>query len=74
DVYAPWHPPMDQLGLRPLLVAHMAEVGVDVTDAEARIRAGQIHILLASLTYCAYEGRTDDLIEVHTRLLPLLDG
>lgn len=64
---------MDQLGLRSILVAHMAEVGIDVTDANARIRASQIHILLASLTYCAYEGRLDDLVGAHARLLTLLD-
>ncbi len=73
DTWSSWHPPMDEVALVATVLDHLARTGVDLTDAAARLRLARVHILLDSLSYCATRGRDQDLVDVHARLLPLLD-
>jgi hygromycin-B 4-O-kinase len=72
DVWAPWHPAIAEVRFRERALAHMAERGDDLTDADERIRAGGLRILLDALGYCALLGRHDDLVGIRARLEPLL--
>lgn len=72
DVWTPWHPAIAEVRLRERALAHLGARGVDLTDAEARIRASQIHILLEALGYCTLLDRRDDLPGIRARLGSLL--
>lgn len=73
DFWAPWHPGLDAVGWRAAAMDHLAAVGVDLADADDRMRACQLHMGLDSLPYCVSIGRLDDAADVAARLGPLLD-
>lgn len=72
DVWTPWHPAIAEVRFRERALAHQAARGADLTDADARIRACQIHILCAALAYSTLVDRPDDVAGIRGRLEPLL--
>jgi hygromycin-B 4-O-kinase len=72
EVWAPWYPAITEIGLRDRALAHMAARGADLTDADERIRAGQIRILLNAIAHSALLGRTEHRAAFAARLEPLL--
>jgi hygromycin-B 4-O-kinase len=68
DVWAPWHPAIAEVRFRERALAHLGAHDVDLTDADARIRASQISILVEALGYCTLLGRTDDMAGIGARL------
>ncbi|HEX7136136.1 MAG TPA: aminoglycoside phosphotransferase family protein [Iamia sp.] len=72
DVWTPWHPAIAEVRFRERALAHLGAHGVDLTDADARIRASQVHVLVEALGFCALLGRSDDVIGVAARLEGLL--
>jgi len=72
DVWAPWHPAIAEVRLRERALAHLGAHGVDLTDAEARIRASQVHVLLDALGYSSLLERHDDIAGIQARLEGLI--
>lgn len=72
DVWTPWHPAIAEVRFRERALAHLGAVGVDLTDADARIRASQVHVLLDALAYSTLLGRHDDVAGIRSRLTSLL--
>lgn len=73
-LWAPWHPGLAAVGWRDAALAHLGEQGVDLTDANERIAASQIHSVLAGIPYCTKLGLFDEAVAVAARIAPLLDG
>lgn len=73
DVCSIWHPAIAEAAVLDSGLAHLARTGVDLTDAALRIQACQVRILVAALGYCAFVHRSDDLVAIRERLLPLID-
>jgi hygromycin-B 4-O-kinase len=72
DVWTPWHPAIAEVRFRERALAHLGAHGVDLTGADARIRASQVHVLVEALAFCALLGRSDDIAGVAARLEGLL--
>lgn len=72
EVWSPWYPAIAEVGQRERALAHGAERGADLTDADERIRAGQIRILLNAVAYSALLGRTEHRAAFAAGLEPLL--
>lgn len=73
DFWGPSLPPMDSVGVTDQVLSHLATVGAEVDDVEARLHACRLHIALADIAYCAFAGRIEVLAAGPTLLLPLLD-
>jgi len=73
DLWSPWHTGLDAIDLRGTALRHLADAGVALDDAEARLLACSLHIGLAGLAYSALMGRADDIAAIRRRLVPLLD-
>ncbi|HMJ77041.1 MAG TPA: aminoglycoside phosphotransferase family protein [Iamia sp.] len=72
DVWTPWHPAIAEVRFRERALAHLGAHGLDLTDADARIRAIQIYILVEALGYSSLLGRVDDMAGIGARLRALL--
>lgn len=72
DVWTPWHPAIAEVRFRERALAHRAARGADLTDAEVRIRACQLHILCDALADSTLLDRPDDVAGIRARLEPLL--
>lgn len=71
--WAPWHAGLEALDLGPTVLRHLAETGVAVPDADARLRGCLLHIGLDHQAYCAWTGDHDDLIRITAQTNALLD-
>ncbi len=72
DTWTPWHPAIAEVRFRERALAHLAARGADLSDADDRIRAAQLHILVDALAYSTSRGRADDVAGISARLEGLL--
>lgn len=72
QTWGPSLPPMDTVDVAGAALRHLDEMGADVDDCEARLRACRLHIALADLAYCTFVGRREVLAAGPLLLLPLL--
>ena len=62
--WSPWFPSMKGIDFRKEALRHYAEIGLEVTDFEKRIRCYEIHIGLESLVYGSFKENWDFVGEV----------
>jgi hygromycin-B 4-O-kinase len=72
EVWSPWHAGLGAIDIRRELLDDVAALGDSFGDVGDRMRACSLRILVDALGYCAFVGRTDDLVAIDAQLTTLL--
>lgn len=58
--WAPWFPSLAAIDIRVAVLEHYAQIGLDVPDLDARLRAYELQIGLEHIAYNAFKHRSDE--------------